>query len=308
MVRGATRDAHIALKFSVWSILMPLTLTTVPLALLDVEREAHFERLGEGPELYLELFLRKATTYHFAWDGRPAGYCIRSEDGLVAELEIHRHVWHDKAEIFSTLIDEIALCGACCFSFDSLLLGLCIQSGWTGTIEGPLFRNLLDEQGPSKQEGRELRPAIPADIETILPYREGVFDTEDECRQWVTRGHVSILERASVFLGIGLLTRVWATRPEHDVGVMVHPDHRGRGHATFILRALKRRCLDHGMRPTAGCAAENVGSSRALQYAGFASQHSLIRFGRLETMRQPLTRSTSPVTPRGRGRRKRGRP
>lgn len=59
---------------------------------------------------------------------------------------------------------------------------------------------------------------------------------------------------------------------------MVHPEHRHHGYATFILRSLKRRCLDLGMRPTAGCALENVASSRALTRAGFISQHALLIF------------------------------
>ncbi len=259
---------------------MTLILSTLTLDSLTTAREAHFARLGESPELYLELLLRTASIYRLDWEGRAAGYFIQSADGLVAEIELQRHAWPAKSDLFAALIDQLDLQGARCFSFDSMLLGLCVERGWTATIEGPLFRDLVDEQGPDETEynGHRLRRAMPDDFGIIVPHREGVFENDDECRDWIAQGHVSVLECGDAFLGIGLLTQVWSTRPEHDIGVMVHPDQRGRGHAAFILRVLKRRCLDLGMRPTAGCAAGNVASARALHRAGFVSQHSLIKF------------------------------
>jgi GNAT superfamily N-acetyltransferase len=255
---------------------MSLTLTTVALASLARERDQHFARLGEGPELHLELMLRTADAHRIEWKGRPAGYCLRGADGLLVELELDREAWPEKSELFGTLCDRLDLKGARCFSFDSLLLGLGVEHGWSATVEGLLFRDLADDRGPdpTPYAGLRLRPATLADVDAIVPHRAGVFDDVDQCREWIRGDHVSVLERDGEFLGIGLLTRVWRTRREHDVGVMVHPDHRGRGLASFILRTLKRQCLDLGMRPTAGCAAGNLASARALLRGGFLSRHS----------------------------------
>lgn len=257
---------------------MALTVAPVPLAALTPEREAHFARLAEGPDLYLELLLQRGTAYRIGWGARPAGHCLLSEDGQIAELDLPREAWQAKNELFAALVERLEVRGARCFSFDPLLLGLCIERGWTASVEGALFRDLLDEHPPVQRDDLRLRPATTVDLELILPHREGVFDSEDECRAWVAGGRVSVLERDGAFLGIGLLTRIWASRPEHDVGVMVHPDHRGRGYASYIARALKRRCLDLGLRPVAGCHAENLASVRALHRAGFASQHALLQF------------------------------
>lgn len=256
---------------------MALTITPVPLAALTPEREAHFARLAEGPDLYLELLLHRGTAYRIGWDNRPAGYCLLSEDARIAELDLPRDAWSAKAELFAALVERLEVRGARCFSFDPLLLGLCIERGWTASVEGALFRDLLDEVPPVQRDDLRLRPATTADLEQILPHREGVFESEDECRAWIAGGRVSVLERDGAFLGTGLLTRIWASRPEHDLGVMVHPDHRGRGYASHVLRALKRRCLDLGLRPIAGCHAENLASARALHRAGFASQHALFK-------------------------------
>lgn len=261
---------------------MSLTLTEVPLASLAAARDAHFARLGEGPELYVELLLRTGRAHSLDWCGRSAGYCIASADGRLAELDLQRDAWRVGAALFAALADQLELRWARCFSFDSLLLGLCFELGWTPTIEGRLFRDLLDECGPAEpmQAQLRLRAATSGDTPLIVPYRDGVFDTDDECREWIDRGFVSVLEREGALLGIGLLSPVWPTRLERDVGVMVHPDHRGHGHAAHILRALKRRCLDQGTRPTAGCAVDNVASRRALNRAGFRSQFSLLKFER----------------------------
>lgn len=262
---------------------MSLRLSPVSTAELEQERQSHFSRLGEGPELYLELLLRAGTAQRLHWKGQPAGYSLCSSDGMLAELELARWCWADRSALFASLIQQIGLGGARCFSFDSLLLTLCVEQGWPARIEGPLFRDLLDDFGPVPSddfEGLEFRPATPDDIPLIVEHREGVFESPEEVHEAVRYGHVSVLERAATFLGIGLLTRVWSTRREHDVGVMVHPEHRHRGYASCILRRLKRRCLDSGMRPTAGCASENVASFRALTRAGFISQHSLLVFKR----------------------------
>ncbi len=262
---------------------MSLTLTEVPLASLEDARNAHFARLGEAPELYVELLLRTSRAYSIDWCGRSAGYCIASSDGRLAELDLQRHAWPAGPALFAALADQLELRGAHCFSFDSQLIGLCVELGWAAAIEGRLFRDLLDESGvaDAMQDQLRLRVATSGDTPFIMPHREGVFDTDDECREWIDRGYVSVLEREGVFLGIGLISPVWPTRLERDVGVMVHPDHRGHGYASHILRVLKRRCLDQGLRPTAGCAVDNVASQRALNRAGFGSQFSLLKFERV---------------------------
>lgn len=258
---------------------MSLVVSAVGLSSLADERAAHFARLGEGPELFLELMLRTAAAWRIDWRGRRAGYCLSSADRLLVELDLERPLGAEGPHVFGALCRRLALRGAWCPSFDSLLLGLGHGVGWTSAVEGPLFRDLADDRGPAPTEhpGLRLRPAVAADVDAILPHRADVFGDDEECREWVGRDLVSVLERDGQFLGIGLLTRVWGTRREHDVGVMVHPDHRGRGYASFVLRSLKRRCLDLGMRPTAGCSRENVASAAALRRAGFVSRHGLLR-------------------------------
>jgi len=266
---------------------MPLALSLVSLASLAEERRDHFARLGEAPELHLELMLATASAYRVGWNGRSVGYALRGADGRLVELELERLPGHETSEVFESLVERLDLEGAWCFSFDARLLALGAERDWSSTVDGTLFRDLADVRGPHPNEhaGRRLRPATIADLETIVPFREGVFDDEEQCREWILRDRVTVLESDGDFIGIGLLTRVWATRREHDVGVMVHPDHRRHGHAAYILRALKRRCLDEGMRPTAGCAPSNVASSRALGRAGFVGTHALVRIERSDRIR-----------------------
>jgi RimJ/RimL family protein N-acetyltransferase len=287
IARGRRRSNRQSFEEPSWETeyycsLMSLSLSTVSIDSLVAEREAHYARLGYGPELYLELLLRASPAYRLDWNGIPSGYCLMSKDGRLAEFELQQHAWHVKSELFCALTNQLELSGARCFSFNSLLLGLCVEQEWTATVEGTLFRDLSDKLPPDQAVYNEiqLRPATPTDAELIIPHREGVFDSDDECREWISRGHVSVLARSGVFLGMGLLTRVWPNRREHDVGVMIHPDYRHRGYASCVLRTLKERCIAQGMVPTAGCAAENVGSARALHRAGFVSQHSLIVFQR----------------------------
>jgi len=196
----------------------------------------------------------------------------------MVELDLLPTVWAEKTALFEELWGALSLSKAYCFSFDSLLLGLCVERKLTASVDGLLFRRLLDEQGPAPRPKLTLRPGRASDAALILPHREGVFETEAEVHQYLQQERITVLERSGTFLGVGLVTPVWPARRERDLGVLVHPDHRGQGYATFLLRTLKRRCLDQGLRPTAGCAASNVSSWRAIISAGFASEHSLFAF------------------------------
>jgi len=257
---------------------MTLRLTTIPVADLAPERSAHFERLREAPDLFLELMLPSSQAYRLEWSRRPVGYCIVARDGTLIELELARSSWPEQDRIFGALRGALALGAVFCLSFDGLLLGRCISEGLRPEVEGLLFRDLADEHGPAPLPGAALRPATRGDLAAIEPHRDGVFGPDEDLGVAIDQGTVAVLEVEGAFAGIGLRTPLGPGRSECDVGAMIHPSFRGRRLAAYVLRRLKRSCLDMGLRPTAGCAVDNTASRKALARAGFVSQHCLLRF------------------------------
>ena len=268
-----------------------LELSRIPLSELARDREAHFYRLGESPELYVESIL-VSDGLHLMWDSLRVGYALVSSENVLLELNLVPDAWHARHEIFCGLVSAASITSALCFSFDELLKELCTRVKWFCEIDGHLFRSIIAQ--PCRQDAASvsLRLAVETDIVVICDHRDGVFETDAECREWVTRGFVWVLSRhacnatgiadldlaAEERRGVGILTPVWPSRAERDVGVLIFPQHRMQGYATWILSELKRRCVDAGWRPIAGCATDNVASASALKRAGFVLSHHLLHY------------------------------
>lgn len=60
--------------------------------------------------------------------------------------------------------------------------------------------------------------------------------------------------------------------------MLVLSTHRNLGLGTYVASHLKHLCLVRGDRPIAGCDFENIASKKALEAAGFQTQHQLFEY------------------------------
>jgi predicted GNAT family acetyltransferase len=75
------------------------------------------------------------------------------------------------------------------------------------------------------------------------------------------------------------MKRIVPGRDDLDIGMVVDPRRRRRGHGAYIVAHLKAHCLAKGWRPICCCAVDNPASQRTLERAGFASRDRLVEFG-----------------------------
>jgi len=64
--------------------------------------------------------------------------------------------------------------------------------------------------------------------------------------------------------------------PYADVGMVVARAYRGRGLGSSMLMRLKQYCYAAGWQPICSCAADNHASKKAIEKAGFISEHSMV--------------------------------
>jgi GNAT superfamily N-acetyltransferase len=254
---------------------MNLEIHPTTLEAVTPSRRQHFEDLHFAPELYLELMVPLSCAYGLFLDGVEAGHLLVTGDGCLIELALGGPLRRHKEEHFESICQGLGLRSARAYSCDGALVTLCLQRGASVCLEGLLFREFTPEQLSPLPT---LRPAAEKDIETLVPIRDGVFDEEGQVSRWVRAGWVFVLEERGEFVGAGLRSPVWTARPERDIGVLIHPGHRNKGHGSRILARLAQDCLHEGLVPTAGCATDNVASRRALGRAGFASRDGLLSF------------------------------
>lgn len=252
-----------------------ITIEPVPVATLHARRQAHFARLHQPPELYLELMVSGCRAYLLRESGAEAGHALVTSDGTLIELALTSAGCRVKQKVFAELCQTLGLRRALCFSFDSTLVSLCVAGGSLASPHGVLWREYIPRACTSLPV---LRLAVERDIERILPYRENVFDTEEQVPIWVQNRWTYVLDEGDDLVGVGLCSPVWPETPQRDIGVMVHPAKRGLGHGQRIVASLAEKCLREGLVPTAGCAHDNLASQRTLLRAGFVSRDSLIEF------------------------------
>ena len=94
---------------------------------------------------------------------------------------------------------------------------------------------------------------------------EDLDEAEVELDDWDVLGVAAedkLVAAASAFL--------WAGSQIADLGVITHPDHRGRGHARALVRAFSQRLLAAGYQPQYRCDPGNRASAAVARSAGLA--------------------------------------
>ena len=95
----------------------------------------------------------------------------------------------------------------------------------------------------------------------------------------VRAGAMRLFERDDALLGFGIIRPVIAGRPEVDLGLAVDARFRNKGYAVYFLRDMAEFCLQSGLIPISGCAAENEASIRLGSRVGFVSRYRLLEVG-----------------------------
>jgi RimJ/RimL family protein N-acetyltransferase len=65
--------------------------------------------------------------------------------------------------------------------------------------------------------------------------------------------------------------------PYADLGLVVARAWRGRGLGRTVLLQLKQHCYAAGWEPICSCAADNLASKKAIENAGFVSEHRVVK-------------------------------
>ncbi len=239
-------------------------------------RHAYLSGLYEPQELHVELMVASGQTYLVGNADRPVGYAVVNS-GVVVEFFLSADHLPTMPAMFQAVLDTTGARRAVCKTFDPSMLTAAASRPATISTTGFLFRRV--DKSLALKHGVHARLATRDDVDSVLRMHDGFFTDRDEIERYVRNSYLFVYESSiGDLLGCGILTRVIDGLDGIDVGMVVAAEHRRRGLGVHILSDLKRRCLDAGLRPIAGCRADNVASRRSLERAGFTSAHSLVEF------------------------------
>ena len=241
-------------------------------------RAMYLDQLPEPQELFVENLVTAGTCWSVRRDDHEIGYAVTDGDETLVELHVFEREVRHLVEACDALIENCGVRLILAKSFDATLLFVAFSRSCQIRTAGMLYRVIADPT--FKDDARvSIRAAKRDDVASLLRLGADFFDGPAEIEGYIRSDGLMIHEtREGVALGAGVMKRVVADRNDVDIGMVVHPDHRRRGHGAYIIAHLKAQCLARGLRPICGCSVDNVASQRTLERAGFASRHRLVEF------------------------------
>jgi GNAT superfamily N-acetyltransferase len=206
---------------------------------------------------------------------RPFGYAV-VDGGTIVEFYAHGANLRRSGLGLQRVVDQVAARTALVKTFDTRMLAAVLALPGRAATVGHLFRGFRSD-GPPDVPGLNARLAEEGDLDAILRIHDGFFDSVDEIRGYLGAGGLLLCSsgRGEV-MGCGVFRRVIPGLLDADVGMVVAPAHRRKGIGSAIAAIAGAWCHRAGLRPIAGCGAENEGSRRALHRAGFVETDALV--------------------------------
>jgi RimJ/RimL family protein N-acetyltransferase len=127
----------------------------------------------------------------------------------------------------------------------------------------------------------KMEKADLSSLESLLKQDDSIkelFETEQQLSDFIQNENVFEFYKNDEFIGCGIVIR---TNPDWDfcdLGVWVNPSKRGKAIGSQIILNLREFAIQNNMRPSCGCAIDNIASQKAIEKSGFVSKHKLIHF------------------------------
>ncbi len=243
-------------------------------------RSDYLKSLPEFQELHIELMLNNSDFYLLTVDNNKVGYVVKTKENVLIEFFVIDKYIPSSLIYFNQTITELSITTTYCKSFDSLLLSCCMLNSYPYSLIGVLYRDFYDRK-IVRNPDIIMREADSNSIELILAQDDSIkelFETENQLRAFINTDKFFLFFMNTDLIGCGTILKTNKDWDYCDLGVWVNPKYRKKGMATQILTSLRSYAIDNKMKPTCGCAIDNIASQKALEKSGFISKHKLIEF------------------------------
>ena len=226
--------------------------------------------------------IAQAAFWEIEDQGQRVGYfCLGAENELL-RFQLWENYLARSQAIFRWLISTHSIQYAVASTIEPPYFSLCLDMQKSIMLHSYLFRDSKRLEPWSALSNLSFRKAEMSELaELVRFYRTNV----EGPGEWVETFLHKRIEREELF---GLYERqtVVATGecipsqkqfPYTDLGMVVAQGYRGRGLGSSMLLHLKNLCYEAGQRPICSCAAGNLASKKAIEKAGFVSEHRMVK-------------------------------
>jgi RimJ/RimL family protein N-acetyltransferase len=240
-------------------------------------RNDYLESLPYFQEYFLEQLIETSLLYKIESNNESIGYAIKSSDDIFLEFYMKEEWIGSSHTIFPRIIKDLAIKHIYCKSFDSLLRDCCLMQGYSYSVIGALFRDIVETTDIDYSE-LSFRYADLNDLPFLQNQEDEVFEPLDNQLMYIESNSILMFYRNNEFVGCGFLTKVHPQFNYYDVGLWTDPACRNQGIGTKIIAYLKKLCFEKKGVPICGCEISNEASIKVLHKNGFVSRHKIIQF------------------------------
>jgi hypothetical protein len=243
-------------------------------------RTDYLNSLPEFQELFIELMINDSECYIIQIENKEIGYALINTDNILIEFYVENKYISSSNKIFRQVVKDLSVTEIYCKSFDSLLLSNCLLSSFTYSVIGVLYRDYV-EPLVILDSGIKM---IKANLSSIglLKKQDGsikeLFETEDQLTNFIKNENVFEFYRNDEFIGCGMIIRTNSDWDFCDLGVWVNPSKRGKSIGSQIILNLREFAIKNNMKPSCGCAIDNLASQKIIEKSGFVSRYKMIDF------------------------------
>jgi RimJ/RimL family protein N-acetyltransferase len=210
-----------------------------------------------------------------------AGYFCLDSNRYLLRFHLLETYQARAQEIFRWVVSTYDIEHAITSTIEPPYFSLCLDIQESITLHSYLFRDNQYCQLSSVLSTGTFRKAEKRELDDITRFYRANTEGPGE---WIEAFLNAHLNREELFVSYDQQTLVATGEcipsqkqpPYADLGIVVARSYRGRGLGSSMLLQLKKHCYETGWKPICSCAADNHASKRAIEKAGFISEHRTV--------------------------------
>lgn len=223
----------------------------------------------------------QATFWEIQDQGQRIGYFCIDSDNYLLRFHLLENYQTRGQEIFRWVISTYGIQRAIASTIEPMYFSLCIDLQKSIALHSYLFRDHKRIELPSGLSHSIFRKARKEELENIVLFyqtnTEGAGEwIEDFLYERINREELFVLYDQQTLVATGECIPKQKQLSYADLGMVVAQAYRGRGLGSFMLTRLKMYCYEIGYKPICSCEANNYASKKAIENAGFISEHRIV--------------------------------
>lgn len=232
--------------------------------------------------MWENAFLPMADHWKIAHAKDVIGFCSVNSEGKMLAFHVDNEVLNRSA--YAQCIEQLSVSGAFVSTAEPRFLSLCADHQTSMSVNALMYAESCEK--PAKLVlplGMSFRIATQDDLNTAVSFGADAIQADQD---WLLGYFEERIQKQELF-GLWRETELIATgecrkSPNQagiaDVGMIVGPAHRKKGLATAMLKHLRSIGSQKGLKLICSTESSNIGAQKAIERAGFNSQHRILRF------------------------------